>query len=128
MSHAGPTPPELEPPLEPELPLDPELPLEPELPLDPELPLEPVSALAPLSSVTGALFVDGGSFGPVGSGSAAFVSWMSAPSPSSGEVAHAATRATSDRAPAMRVERLMASTLAAELCMALACLSRETLR
>ena len=117
MLHAGPTPPEELDPLEPELPLEP---LDPELPLDPlelelllellellELEVDPVSAFAPLSSSTVLLVVDGGSFAPSGSGSAALLSTTASPSPSSGEVAHA-MRATSDRAAAVvRAKRLM---------------------
>jgi len=117
--HAGPTPPEELDPLEPELPLEP---LDPELPLDPlelelllelelevllELEVDPVSAFAPLSASTVLLLVDGGSFAPSGSGSAALFSTTASPSPSSGEVAHA-MRATSDRAAAVvRAKRLM---------------------
>jgi len=145
--HDAPVPPELELPLEPELlapllplelvpelPLElvPELPLElvPELPLElvPELPLEePVSAAASFSTVL--LLVEGGSFAPSGSGSTFFVSSRTAaPSPSSTEVAQA-MRATSDRAPtAVRVKRLMAGTLAAELYPLLVPLDAETLR
>ena len=128
MSQAAPTPPLDELLVEPELPLDPELPLEPELELE-ELELELVSGAAASGVVWSWLF--GGSFTPAsGAGSVDLVSSVVAPSsPASGEVAHAAMRATSDRLPRMmRVERRMAGTVEAELCMALGRLSRETLR
>jgi hypothetical protein len=144
--HAGPTAPEL--PLDELLddeleelvvPLVPELPEDPELPLDPlELVLEPVSAVVaesaavPLSG-SGVLAGFAGSvvvFAPAsGVGSTDFVSWTVLPRPSSGEVAHADARATSDSAAtAMRVERRMAGTLAAELCTLLGAHANETLR
>lgn len=137
--HAGPT--------EPELPLDELLdeelvePLEPELPDDPEVPLElelePVSgvvaesaAVVPLSEVLAGFAGSVVVFAPAsGVGSADFVSSTVLPRPSSGEVAHAEARATSDSAAtAMRVERRMAGTLAAELCTLLGARSNETLR
>src|SRR4051794_8932345 len=119
-SHDGPTPPEELPPLDEELLLEellevPELPLE-DVPLEPELDdVEPVSGFAesttPLSS--GALSVFGGSFVLLsgGVGSAVFASWTSAPRPSSGDVAQAEMRATSDRtATGMRAKRRMGRT------------------
>jgi len=138
MSHEGPTPPELLD--EVELPEEPDEPELPELPEDPDVPLapldevvEPVSGLAesvvPASTGVGSDL--GGSFVLLSSGvgSADFVSSVVAPRPSSGDVAHAEMRATSDRAATgMRAKRRMAGTLAAELCMALACLHGETLR
>ena len=143
--HAGPTEPEL--PLEELLldelvepldPLEPELPDDPELPLDPlELELEPVSgvvaesaAVVPLSSVPGVLAGSVVVLAPAsGVGSTDFVSSTVLPSPSSGEVAHAEARATSDSAAtAMRVERRMAGTLAAELCTLPDAHESETLR
>jgi hypothetical protein len=138
MSHAGPAAPPLE---DVELPEEPEEPDEPELPEEPEVPEEPLDEPdEPVSGVdesgvvepaSGVLVVFGGSFAllSAGVGSADFVSCTSAPSPSSGDVAHADMRATSDKATAgMRAMRSMAGTLAAELCTALACLARETLR
>ena len=131
-SHAGPTPPELlddvELPDEPELPELPEL---PDVPLDEEV--EPASgfaesAVVPASTAEVVLF--GGSFVLVSSGvgSADLVSSLVVPRPSSGDVAHAEMRATSDKAATgMRAKRRMAGTLAAELCRTLACLHRETL-
>jgi len=139
MSHAGPTPPLelelallalllLEELLVPELPLVPLVPLDPELldPLVPEL-LDPLAPeLVPVSGVplsaSSAALVFGGSFAPgSGGGSADLVSSTAAPRPSSGDVAHAEMRATSDNVPtAMRVERRMAGTVAAELYAALA--------
>jgi hypothetical protein len=133
VSHAGPTEPELPPD---ELLLDDELlvlPLEPELPDDPEEPLEPLelvvepvsgivdesATVVPLSSsVPGVLVGSVVVFAPAsGVGSADFVSWTALPTSSAGEVAHAEARATSDNAAtAMRLERRMAGTLAAELC------------
>lgn len=139
---AGPTPPEL---LVPELPplLVPELPLVPlvpELPellvLVPELPLEDVDepesgfaeSATPLSTGV-SVVVFCGSFAPTGSGSAGFTSSTASPSPSSGEVAHAEMRATSDRvATAMRLERRMAGTVAAEVYPMRGPRSPETLR
>lgn len=127
----GPTPPEL---LVPELPeLLELLELVPESPLVPlEEVDEPVSGFAesatPLS--TGAsVVVFWGSFAPTGSGSAAFTSSTESPSPSSGDVAHAEMRATSDRVTtAMRLERRMAGTLAAKVYPMRARRSLETLR
>lgn len=128
-SHDGPTAPEL--PDELEL-LDEELlddPLEPLEPLDDVL--EPVSGFAesatPASTGVGSDL--GGSFVLLsGVGSAAFVSSVVAPSPSSGEVAHADMRATSDNATTgMRVKRRMAGTVAAELCGLLGRTAKETL-
>ena len=116
------------------VPLEPLEPLEPLVPLEPLEPLlVPVSAAfaesgAPLSGA-GSLFA--GSFAPGGSGvgCADFVSSVVAPRPSSGEVAHAEMRATSDRPDAtMRVELRMAGTVAAELCGPLGRLGGETLR
>jgi hypothetical protein len=151
VSHAGPTEPEL--PLEellldellvlPLEPLEPELPDEPDEPLVPleplELVLEPVSgvvdasaALVPLSSSVLGVFV--GSvvvLAPAssGAGSADFVSWTALPTSSVGDVAHAEPRATSDSAAtAMRLERRMAGTLAAELCTLPQAQPNETLR
>ncbi|MDB4938575.1 MAG: hypothetical protein JWP87_5547 [Labilithrix sp.] len=144
--HDGPTPPLLEPPelVEPELLaelVEPELLLvEPELLallVEPELlallvepELEPVSGAAESSAPASALATDfGGSFTlfSSGGGSADLVSSMAAPSPSSGDVAHAERRARTERAPtAMRLERRMAGTVAAELCMLLGRPSRET--
>lgn len=146
MLHAGPTEPELPleellleellellelvEPLEPELP---ELPDEPEL----ELELEPVSgvvaesaSVVPLSSVPGVFAGSVVVLAPAsGVGSTDFVSSTVLPRPSSGEVAHAEARATSDRAAtAMRVERRMAGTLAAELCSLPGAHGSETLR
>ena len=147
VSHAGPTVPEL--PLdellllddelvEPLVPLEPELlPDEPELlvPLEPEL--EPVSgavaesaAGAPLSSLPGVFVGSVVVLAPAsGVGSADLVSWTELPKSSVGEVAHAEARATSDSAAtAMRVERRMAGTLAAELCTLPEAQHNETLR
>jgi hypothetical protein len=154
--HAGPTPPLLEPPelVEPELELvepelllvEPELELvEPELELvEPELELElvepelllvepeldPVSGVAesavPASSVA---TVFGGSFALLfsGGGSADLLSCTVSPRSSVGEVAHAEIRARTERAPtAMRLERRMAGTVAAELCVLLGRLTCET--
>lgn len=148
--HAGPTAPELpldelldeelvEPlvPLVPLDPLEPELPDDPEVPLDPlELVLEPVSGVVAESaaaSLSGVLAGFAGSvvvFAPAsGVGSTDFVSSTVLPRPSSGDVAHAEARATSDSAAtAMRVERRMAGTLAAELCTLLGAHANETLR
>lgn len=135
MSHEGPTPPELlddvELPDEPEVPEEPEL---PDVPLEPlDEVVEPVSGFAesvvPASTGVGADL--GGSFVLLSSGAglADFVSSVVAPSPSSGDVAHAEMRATSDRAATgMRAKRRMAGTLAAELYCALGRLSTETLR
>jgi hypothetical protein len=131
-SHEGPTAPEL--PDELEL-LELEL-LELEVPLEPlDDDVEPVSGFAASAAVpasTGVGVVDfGGSFVLLsgGVGSADFVSSVVAPRPSSGDVAQAEMRATSDRtATGMRAKRRMAGTLAAELCGVLGCLSRETLR
>lgn len=125
--------------LVPELPLLPELPLEPLEPLDPELlVLEPASgfdesgfdeSVVPLSTVESVVF--GGSFAP-GSLSGTVGCWSacrSAPSPSSGDVAHAEIRATSERTPvAMRLERRMEGTLAAELYLLPVPHAGETLR
>ena len=118
MSHAGPTAPEL--PEELELLDELEL-LELDVPLDPlDDVLEPVSGFAesatPASTGVGSDL--GGSFVLLsGVGSADFVSSVVAPSPSSGDVAHADMRATSDRATTgMRAKRRMAGTLAAEVC------------
>jgi hypothetical protein len=104
--------------VEPELELvEPELlEVEPEL-LDVEPELELVELLVPLS-VPASEVVDGaeggGSFTLGCSGSADFVSAVRFPRSSSGAVAHAAMRATSDRpATEMRVDRSMASNLAA---------------
>lgn len=147
--HAGPTAPELPldelldeelvEPLVPLDPLDPELPEDPEVPLDPlELVLEPVSgvvaesaaAVVPLSGVLAGFAGSVVVFAPAsGVGSTDFVSSTVLPRPSSGEVAHAEARATSDSAAtAMRVERRMAGTLAAELCTLRGGRSNETLR
>ena len=126
-------------PLEPEepeeLPLEPEDPLEP---LEPEDPLEPLDvpvsglALSVVPASTGASLVFGGSLDVLpasGSGSSDFWSCTSAPSPSSGEVAHAEIRATTDRTPtAMRLERRMAGTVAAELYLPPVRHDSETLR
>lgn len=143
MSHAGPTEPELLPPEEllleallEELLLD--VPDEPELlvPLEP-LELAPVSgavaastAGVPLSSLLGVFVGSVVVFGPAsGVGSAALVSWTELPTSSVGEVAHAEARATSDSAAtAMRVERRMAATLAADLCTPPEAQPNETLR
>jgi hypothetical protein len=143
VSHAGPTEPEL--PLEEllldelleELLLD-EVPDEPELlvPLEP-LELAPVSGVvaasttgAPLSSVPGVFVGSVVVLAPAsGVGSAAFVSCTELPTSSVGEVAHAEARATSDSAAtAMRVERRMAGTLAADLCTLPQAQPNETLR
>jgi hypothetical protein len=134
-SQAGPTPPELllEEELDELLEDVPELPLD-DVPLEPELDVvDPVSGFAEsirAPASTGALSVFGGSFVLVsGVGSADFVSCTSAPSPSSGDVAHAEMRATSDRtATGMRAKRRMGATLAAELYCALGRLAKETLR
>jgi len=151
VSHAGPTVPELpldellellldEVPLEP---LDPELPDEPDdpdVPLEPlELDVEPVSGavdesatIAPASSSVVGCFV--GSVvvlapASAGAGSALFVSCTALPMSSVGEVAHAEARAkTESAATAMRLERRMAGTLAAELCTLPDTQRNETLR
>ena len=156
VSHAGPTAPELPldellellddvVPLEPEVPLvplDPEVPLDPlvpEVPLEPlELDVAPVSAavaesalLASAPSVVGVFVGSVVVLAPAsGAGSAAFVSSTVLPSPSSGDVAQAEPSATIDRATetAMRDERLMAGTVAAELCTLRETLRNETLR
>jgi hypothetical protein len=136
MSHEAPTPPELlddvelpDEPDEPELPEEPDV---PDVPLDDEVaPVSGFAASAVPASVVGVVVVDfGGSFVLLsGVGSADFVSSVVAPSPSSGDVAHAEMRATSDRAATgMRAKRRMAGTLAAEVYGALGCLLRETLR
>lgn len=150
VSHAGPTEPEL--PLEelllldellvlPLVPLEPELPEEPDEPLVPDEPdellVDPVSgfvaesaAAAPLSSVPDVFAGSVVVFGPAsGVGSADLVSWTESPTSSVGDVAHAEARATSDSAAtAMRVERRMAVTLAAELCTLRHAQPNETLR
>ena len=97
--------------------------------------LEPVSGFAEsvvVPASTGVVVVDfGGSFTLLssGAGSADLVSSVVAPRPSSGDVAQADMRASSDRAATgMRAKRRMAGTLAAELCRALGRRSRETLR
>jgi hypothetical protein len=130
-SHAGPTAPELPDELELLELLELEVPLEPL-----EDDVEPVSGFAasaavPVPASTGVGVDFGGSFVllSAGVGSADFVSSVVAPRPSSGDVAQAEMRATSDRtATGMRAKRRMAGTLAADLCGALGCLSRETLR
>jgi hypothetical protein len=129
-SHAGPTAPELPEELDDELEL-----LELEVPLEPlDDDDDPVSGLAESVAVpasVGVVVVLGGSFAllSAGAGSADFVSSVVAPRPSSGDVAQAEMRATSDNAATgMRAKRRMAGTLAAELCGALGCLLRETLR
>ena len=145
MSHAGPTEPELPPEDDDddELLLDELLvPLDPLLdellvPLDPLLDA-PVSGFvaasvagAPLSSVT---VVFAGSVvvllpASVGAGSAVFVSSTALPTESTGDVAHAEARAKTDSAAtAMRLERRMAGTLAAELCTVPWRHTNETLR
>ena len=134
-SQAGPTAPEL--PEELELLDDELLELLDDVPLDPlddDDVLEPVSGFAESAvpaSAGGVVVVFGGSLTLVssGAGSADLVSSVVAPRPSSGDVAHAEMRASSDRAATgMRAKRRMAGTLAAELCRALGRLSRETLR
>ena len=143
VSHAGPTEPELPPEellldeLLEELLLD--VPDDPELlvPLEP-LELAPVSGVVaasttagvPLSSVPGVFVGSVVVLAPAsGVGSAAFVSWTELPTSSVGEVAHAEARATSDSAAtAMRVERRMAGTLAADLCTLPEAQPNETLR
>ena len=145
MSHAGPTEPELPPEDDDdELLLDELLvPLDPLLdellvPLDPPLLDAPVSGFvaasvagAPLSSVT---VVFAGSVvvllpASVGAGSAVFVSSTALPTESTGDVAHAEARAKTDSAAtAMRLERRMAGTLAAELCTLPERHTNETLR
>ncbi|MEA2748866.1 MAG: hypothetical protein QOI41_3009 [Myxococcales bacterium] len=148
VSHAGPTVPELPPEDDDddELLLDELLvPLEPLLdaplvPLEPlELVDEPVSGVV-AASVAGApasslAVVFGGSVVVLlpasGAGSAAdFVSSTVLPRVSTGDVAQADARATSDdnAATAMRVERRMAGTLAAELCTLPRAQPNETLR
>ncbi len=133
MSQDGPTAPELPEELElleEELEL---LELLDDVPLEPlDEVLEPVSGFAesavPASTGVGVVF--GGSFALVSSGvgSTDLASSVVAPRPSSGDVAHAEMRATSDRAATgMRAKRRMAGTLAAELCGALGRLSPETL-
>ena len=140
VSHAGPTEPELPPEDDDdELLLDELLvPLDPLLvPLDP-LHDAPVSGFvaasvagAPLSSVTVAF---AGSVvvllpASAGAGSAAFVSSTALPTESTGDVAHAEARAKTDSAAtAMRLERRMAGTLAAELCTLPERHTNETLR
>ena len=149
VSQAGPTAPEL--PLDELLlelllddvePLDPLEPLVPELPdvpLEPlELVVEPVSgavaesaAVVPLSwSVLGCLVGSVVVLAPAsGAGSALFVSCTALPISSVGDVAHAEASARTDSAAtAMRVERRMAGTLAAELCMLSQAQRDETLR
>ena len=148
VSHAGPTEPEL--PLdellllvvEPLEPLEPELPELPddELPLEPlELDVVPVSAAvdesaAPVplsSSVVGFLVGSVVVLAPAsaGAGSALFVSCTALPTSSVGDVAHAVARAmTESAATAMRLERRMAGTLAAELCTLPQAQPNETLR
>lgn len=131
-SHAGPTAPELPDELDDELELLDEL----DVPLEPleddDVPVSGFAAsVAVVPASVGVVVVDlGGSFVLLsGVGSADFVSSVVAPRPSSGEVAHAEMRATSDNAATgMRAKRRMAGTLAAEVCGALACLPRETLR
>lgn len=134
-SQAGPTAPEL--PEELELLDDELLELLDDVPLDPlddDDVLEPVSGFAESAvpaSAGGVVVVFGGSLTLVssGAGSADLVSSVVAPRPSSGDVAHAEMRASSDRAATgMRAKRRMAGTLAAELCRALGRLSSETLR
>ena len=134
MSHAGPTEPELPPEDDDdELLLDELL-----VPLDPPLLDAPVSGFvaasvagAPLSSVT---VVFAGSVvvllpASVGAGSAVFVSSTALPTESTGDVAHAEARAKTDSAAtAMRLERRMAGTLAAELCTLPERHTNETLR
>lgn len=140
VSHAGPTEPELPPEDDDdELLLDELLvPLDPLLvPLDPLLDA-PVSGFvaasvagAPLSSVTAAF---AGSVvvllpASAGAGSAVFVSSTALPTESTGDVAHAEARAKTDSAAtAMRLERRMARTLAAELCTSPERHTNETLR
>jgi len=147
VSHAGPTEREL--PLDELLLLDvePLEPLEPELPElpDDELPLEPLeldvpvsaavdesAAPVPLSSSVVGVFV--GSVvvlapASAGAGSALFVSCTVLPRSSVGDVAHAVARAmTESAATAMRLERRMAGTLAAELCTLPQAQPNETLR
>jgi hypothetical protein len=144
VSHAGPTLPELPPEDEDDDELLDELlvPLEPLLdellvPLEPLLDA-PVSGVvaasvagAPLSSVT---VVFGGSVvvllpASAGGTSALFVSSTALPTASTGDVAHAEARAKTDRAAtAMRLERRMAGTLAAELCTLPCRHTNETLR
>ena len=140
VSHAGPTEPELPPEDDDdELLLDELLvPLDPLLvPLDPLLDA-PVSGFvaasvagAPLSSVTVAF---AGSVvvllpASAGAGSAVFVSSTALPTESTGDVAHAEARAKTDSAAtAMRLERRMAGTLAAELCTLPERHTNETLR
>ena len=130
-SQAGPTAPELPEELEvldelELLELLDDVPLEP---LDDDDVLEPVSGFAEsavLASGGGVVVVFGGSLTLVssGAGSADLVSSVVAPRPSSGDVAHAEMRASSDRAATgMRAKRRMAGTLAAELCRALGRLS-----
>jgi hypothetical protein len=131
---AGPTPPLL---VEPELLallVDPEelaLLVEPELLallVEPEL--EPVSGVAESSAPASAdATVFGGSFTlfSSGGGSADFVSSTVAPRSSWGDVAHAEIRARTESAPtAMRLERRMPGTVAAELCGLLERPPRET--
>ena len=134
-SQAGPTAPEL--PEELELLDDELLELLDDVPLDPlddDDVLEPVSGFAESAvpaSAGGVVVVFGGSLTLVssGAGSADLVSSVVAPRPSSGDVAHAEMRASSERAATgMRAKRRMAGTLAAELCRALGRLSSETLR
>lgn len=133
-SQAGPTAPEL-----PDELLLEELELlellDDDVPLDPlDDVLEPVSGFEESAAVPAstAFVCDfGGSFTLVssGGGSADLVSSVVAPRPSSGDVAQAEMRASSDRAATgMRAKRRMAGTLAAELCRQLGRLSRETLR
>jgi hypothetical protein len=137
-SHEAPVPPELLDDVE--LPDEPDDPDEPDVPEEPDVPdvpdddvVEPVSGFAEsaVPASVAEVVVLGGSFVLLsgGVGSADFVSSVVAPWPSSGDVAHAEMRATSDRAATgMRAKRRMAGTLAAELCGALACLHGETLR
>jgi hypothetical protein len=144
VSHAGPTVPELPPDEddEDELLLEELLvPLEPLLdellvPLEPlDVPVSGVVAASvtgvPLSSVT---VVFAGSVvvllpASAGVGSAVFVSSTALPTVSTGDVAHAEARARTDRAAtAMRLERRMAGTLAAELCTLPCRHTNETLR
>jgi hypothetical protein len=140
VSHAGPTVPELPPEEDDdddELLLLEELlvPLEPLLDALLDVPVSGVVAAsatgAPLSSVT---VVFAGSVvvllpASAGAGSAVFVSWTSLPTVSTGDVAHAEARARTDSAAtAMRLERRMAGTLAAELCTLPCRHTNETLR
>lgn len=136
MSHAGPTVPELPPEEDDDELLDELLELlleELDVPVSGVVAASVAASLAgaPLSSVT---VVFAGSVvvllpASAGAGSALLVSSTALPTVSTGDVAHAEARARTDSAAtAMRLERRMAGTLAAELCTLPARHTNETLR